>query len=51
MVTYGRGPPGANVASVLRTHDGREMYCWTEFLKNTLDWNRWMLWEEAKPFA
>ena len=18
---------------------------------NTLDWNRWMLWEEAKPFA
>ena len=25
--------------------------CTGEFVSNTLDWNRWMLWEEGKPFA
>ena len=25
--------------------------CRPRNFSNTLDWNRWMLWEEAKPFA
>ena len=33
-----------------RRHGGGKLRQQWNF-SNTLDWNRWMLWEEAKPFA